>query len=325
MLNPACRRVLCAVAAMALGLFAPTAYAQGSPPQPTSQGPTSQQPTTQQPLTQEQRRQEERESWKAGFRAAVMGPNSTLLGQQGQLQIPNKMAFIPMPEAGRIMRAIGNTVSPRFIGLVTSVDMDEDWFATLSYLPEGYIRDDDAKEWDADELLQNLREGTEHANKDRKARGFPELEIQGWIEKPTYASADHKLVWSAGLKHKGAPSGDDTTVNYNTYVLGREGYLSLNFVTSGSLIESEKPIVRTLLAGLQFVPGKRYEEFNSSTDRVAAYGLAALVGGAALKKAGFFAVIVAFAAKFAKLGFVLVLALVGGLFKLFRGKSDKGA
>jgi uncharacterized membrane-anchored protein len=310
MLNLARASALCIAVAVAFGILAPSAFAQNAPPKP---------------MTQEQLQKEAMESWKAGFRAAVIGPSSTPLSAQGNLQVPDKIAFIPMPQAGRIMRALGNSVSPNLIGLVTSVDDNEDWFATISYLPEGYIRDDDAKEWDADELLQNLREGTEHGNKDRKARGFPELEIEGWIEKPTYASADHKLVWSAALKDKGAPAGDDKTVNYNTYVLGREGYLGLNFVTTGSLIEGQKPLVRTLLSGLQFVPGKRYEEFNSSTDKVATYGLAALVGGAVLKKAGLFAVIAAFFAKFAKVGIFMVIALFGGLFKFFRRKPGSGA
>src|SRR5215470_472560 len=46
------------------------------------------------------------------------------------------------------------------------------------------IKDDDAKEWNADELLQNLKDGTSESNKDRVARGFPELEVLGWVEKP---------------------------------------------------------------------------------------------------------------------------------------------
>ena len=308
MLNSARGRAVFAAIAIALSTFAPQASAQGSATQP---------------LTQEQIEKEQADSWKAGFQAALIGPSTTALGAQGSLEIPDKMAYIPMPQAGRILRALGNGVSSRLIGLVTSVNGDEDWFATISYIPEGYIRDDDAREWNADELLQNLREGTERGNQDRKARGFPELEIQGWIEKPTYTSADHKLVWSTSVRDKGTRESGEQFANYNTYVLGREGYLSLNFVTSMSLIEREKPIARVLLSGLQFIPGKRYEEFNPSTDKVATYGLAALVGGAVLKKAGFFAVIAAFFAKFAKAGIFLVIALLGGLFKLFRRKPSR--
>jgi hypothetical protein len=68
------------------------------------------------------------------------------------------------------------------------------------------------------------------------------------------------------------------------------------------------------LGNLEFSDGKRYADFNASTDKVAEYGLAALVAGVAAKKLGLFAVILAFLAKFAKVG---LLALFGGgvLFK----------
>jgi len=307
MVTAARRFVLGAVLALLSGLFSGQTLAQDSPAKP---------------MSQEEIQKELAESWEKASKVARLGPQAVALGAQGSLQVPNEIAFIPMPEAGGILRALGNTVSPNLLGLVTSVDDSEEWFATVSYIPEGYIRDDDAKEWDADELLNNLRTGAERDNKDRKARGFPELEILGWIERPTYTSADHKLVWSASLKDKGAPAEAAGSVNYNTYVLGREGYFSLNFVTSSGMIEAQKPIARTLLAGLQFVPGKRYEDFNPSTDKVAAYGLAALVGGAALKKAGFFAIVAALAAKFWKIGLVLVIALFGGAMKLLRRQSS---
>ena len=52
----------------------------------------------------------------------------------------------------------------------------------ISFVKEGYVKDDDAKNWNADDLLTNLKEGTQTANDDRIARGFPELEVLGWVE-----------------------------------------------------------------------------------------------------------------------------------------------
>ena len=46
---------------------------------------------------------------------------------------------------------------------------------------------------------------------------------------------------------------------------------------------------RELLAALSFNEGKRYTDFNAATDRMAEYGLAALVGGMAAKKLGLLA------------------------------------
>jgi uncharacterized membrane-anchored protein len=92
-----------------------------------------------------------------------------------------------------------------------------------------------------------------------------------------------------------------------------------------STVEAEKPIAKQLLAALEFNDGKRYSDFNASTDKVAEYGLAALVGGVAAKKLGLLAVIGAFLAKSAKL---IGLALVGGfaaIRRFFGGKSDDSA
>jgi len=190
-----------------------------------------------------------------------------------------------------------------------------------TYEKSGYIKDDDAKNWNVDDLLKSLQEGTDEGNKDRKARGFAELEILGWIEKPTYQAPEHRLIWSIAARHKGDASGESQSVNYNTYALGREGYITLNMLTDPSHVEQDKPQANTLLAALQFKDGKRYEDFNSSTDKVAEYGLMALVGGLAAKKLGLFAVAAAFLAKFAKVGILAGIAAAGGLGRFFKKKA----
>ena len=47
--------------------------------------------------------------------------------------------------------------------------------------------------------------------------------IGDWVEKPTYDGATHRLVWSLPVRHKGAAADAPTSINYNTYALGREG------------------------------------------------------------------------------------------------------
>jgi uncharacterized membrane-anchored protein len=122
-------------------------------------------------------------------------------------------------------------------------------------------------------------------------------------------------------KEKGAPADAEQGVNYNTYALGREGYISLNFVTDLKDLPAQKPDAQALLGALEFSEGKRYEDFNSSTDHVAEYGLAALVLGVGAKKLGLLAVIAAFALKFAKLIAIGAIAFGAGIMKFF--KRDK--
>ena len=89
-------------------------------------------------------------------------------------------------------------------------------------------------------------------------------------------------------KHKDDGAQSDPTVNYNTYALGREGYITLDLITQQSQVPKDKGAVLALLNNIDYVEGKRYADFNSSTDKVAEYGLAALVAGVAAKKLGLF-------------------------------------
>jgi uncharacterized membrane-anchored protein len=191
------------------------------------------------------------------------------------------------------------------------------WFVSVEYEPSGYIDDGDAKEWDADALLEDLKAGTEAGNDRRRELGLPRMVVTGWAEVPTYDASAHRLVWSAAANSLDTPA-EDPTINYNTYLLGREGYVSMNLVTSASAVDEHKPAAEELLGALRFNEGKRYQDFDASTDKVAAYGLAALIGGVAAKKLGFFAVLAAFFVKFAKVIILGLAALLGIVAKLVR-------
>jgi uncharacterized membrane-anchored protein len=219
---------------------------------------------------------------------------------------------------------MGNQTDERFLGLIFPESDESQWFVTIDYEPSGYIKDDDAKEWDADELLQNLKDGTEAANEHRRDIGVSEIEVTRWVEKPSYDAQAHRLVWSAEARDK---SGQDTdpVVNYNTYVLGRHGYVSLNLITASSTVEADKPAAHQLLAAVNFNDGKRYTDFDSSTDQVATYGLAALVGGLAAKKLGLLAAAGVFIAKFAKVILIGVAAVGGAAVKFFKGRNASQA
>jgi uncharacterized membrane-anchored protein len=254
---------------------------------------------------------------KAALAAQIAGPKTIPLGDQAVLNLPASFSFIPKKESVALMHALGNQTGDGFYGLVIGDNMNG--FVTVRFDRAGYIKDDDAKDWDADKLLQNLKDGTEEGNKDRRARGIPEFIVSGWIEKPRYDGETHRLVWSAELRDKKpSPENDDNAgANYNTYELGRQGYISMDMVTDLASVNAQKPIAQQLLAGLEFNPGKRYENFDASTDKVAKYGLAALVGGIVAKKLGILAMLGVFFLKFAKIIIVAVVAFGAGIKKFF--------
>ena len=260
-------------------------------------------------------------AWQAASKAGRGGPSDIALIDQASLKLGADYFFVPKAEGARVLRALGNVVDEQgFVGLVVGNRQNDQWIVVIRYVKEGYIKDDDAKNWSADELLKNIKEGVERSNQDRTTRGFPELEVLGWVEPPAYDAATHRLVWSLLAKDKGEPDNVEKSINYNTYALGRDGYFSLNLLTGSERIASEKAVAHDLLAALSYSDGKRYEDFSASTDRIAEYGLMALVGGVAVKKLGLFALLIALVLKFAKVIMIGAALLGAGVMKFFRRK-----
>jgi uncharacterized membrane-anchored protein len=260
-------------------------------------------------------------AWQAASKAGRGGPREIGLIDQASLKLGADYFFVPKAEGVRVLRALGNVVDDLgFVGLVVGNRQNDQWIVVIRYVKEGYIKDDDAKNWNADELLKNIKEGVEQSNQDRTTRGFPEMEVLGWVEPPAYDAATHRLVWSLLAKDKGEPDNAEKSINYNTYALGRDGYFSLNLLTGSERIAGEKAVAHDLLAALSYSAGKRYEDFTASTDRIAEYGLMALVGGVAVKKLGLFALLIALVLKFAKVIMIGAALLGAGVMKFFRRK-----
>ena len=94
----------------------------------------------------------------------------------------------------------------------------------------------------------------------------------------------------------------------------------MNMVTSLNELEGLKPVAEQQLAALEYNAGKRYADFDSKTDHVAEYGLAALVVGVAAHKLGFIALALAFLLKFAKVIVIGLAVFGGGVMKFFKRK-----
>ena len=260
---------------------------------------------------------------EAARKALVRGPSDIKLREQAVLSLPEGYGFIPQREAAALMRAMGNQTNADFLGLVVPLGEGSGrWLVTVDYNPAGYVKDDEAQHWDAQKLLESLKEGTEAANGEREKLGIPPIVVTRWIEPPSYQADSHRLVWSAEARNKSGRD-DDPTINYNTYLLGREGYLSLDLITSASAVDEDKARAHELLSAVKFNSGKAYTDFNSSTDKVAAYGLAALVAGIAVKKLGLLALIVATVVKFAKVIAVAAAGLVAGVARWRKARANR--
>jgi uncharacterized membrane-anchored protein len=254
------------------------------------------------------------------------GPATIELGQDLVLELPEKDLFLAPPDAARLLERGGTLHNENLLGLVVPMSDDDHWFVTIRYEPEGYVKDDDKV--DADELLKALREGNEEANEERKQKGFAPLALDGWSDPPRYDKSPHHLIWGLKVSSEGEQS-----INYNTRVLGRRGWVAVNLVSDVATLERFKPEGRKVLDATKFKPGARYEDFDTKTDKVAEYGLVGLVlGGAGLGAAKL--VKIGLIAKFWKVilgviiagkkALILAAAAVVAFFKRIFGRKKEG-
>ena len=118
-------------------------------------------------------------AWTEAKAVAKAGPSDVAIAGQATLHLPADRIFIPQPQAGKLLRAMGNPGEHSELAGLVFPKGEGEWFATLRYIPSGYVKDGDAKEWKADELLASYKEGTEASNEERKKMGVPPLEITG--------------------------------------------------------------------------------------------------------------------------------------------------
>jgi uncharacterized membrane-anchored protein len=249
----------------------------------------------------------------------TQGPARIPVRDQAAIDLPSGFVFLPETSGKQLMEKMGNRVDNKFVGLIFP-EKNSDWFVIIDYEPAGHISDDDARNWNADDLMSRVRASTDAANEERHKQGAAELEVVGWAEKPHYDAATRRLIWSLEARDKGKTDNSQNIVNYKTLMLGREGYVSMTMVSPLATVGTDKAFVNLLLSKLDFTQGRKYADFDVKTDHIAEYGLAALIAGVAVKKLGMIALATAFVLKFAK---VIGLAVIGGLAafrRIFRRK-----
>ena len=236
------------------------------------------------------------------------GPGNERIGSQALFKTEANFAFLDEANSRKFLELTGNIPEDDLYVLASTAN---DWWATFSFEAMGYVKDDD--KIDADELLASIKSGDEASNEERRRLGISELVTDGWAVPPHYDSESKQLEWGIRLLSEGQP-----VVNYTVRILGRTGVMNATLVADEETLQADVKSFKASLAGFEFNPGERYAEFREG-DRVAEYGLAALIvgGGAAIAaKSGLLA-------KFWKLIVLGVAGLAGMLKKLFGRKSER--
>jgi uncharacterized membrane-anchored protein len=242
-----------------------------------------------------------------------IGPCVSELGDKAEMRVPEGYIFADGNDTRRLLEVMHNIPSGIELGFLAPKTLE--WFLIFEFQESGYIKDDEKNSLDADAILKSLREGTEKANEEKTKRGWDTMSIVGWQQPPRYNPATNNLEWAVIATAK---ANTETVVNWNTRLLGRSGVMSVKLVSEPDSLTKILPTYTDLLnTNFAYKTGNRYADFRQG-DKVAQYGLSALVlGGAAAvaAKSGFFKVI------WKALIFVF-LAAAGFLKKIF-GRKNK--
>ncbi len=244
----------------------------------------------------------------------IKGPTEAKIGDKATLKITKEYGFLDAAGTSKFLQLQGNPPSDNAYALVPR---EGSWFAVFSFSPDGYVKDDE--KIDADALLKSMREGEKKANESRKQQGRTQMYLDGWEVPPHYDSTTKRLEWGKRLHDEQ----QRPFVNYTVRLLGRSGVMSAILVDEPSHLSADVETFRQVLEGYDYVSGERYAEFRSG-DKVAKYGLAALIAGGAAAAAvktgaakGLF--------KLIALGAAALFGAVATFFKKLRGRQTPTA
>ncbi len=192
------------------------------------------------------------------------------------------------------------------------------WVVTINYSEDGYVKDSDASKINYDDLLKQMKQGVSEANQERVKAGYPSMTLVGWAAPPRYDAASHKMYWAKDLKFSGT---DEDTLNYSIRMLGRRGVLELNAIAGINQFQDIDQQTPQILGMIDFNDGNKYADFDPKTDKIATYGLAALVAGGIALKAGLFKVILTGLVAAGKY-IVIALAAIGAWLKRMFGGGN---
>jgi len=244
------------------------------------------------------------------------GPAKVSLGTIAEIDLPEGAQFFDAKDTKGLLEDMGNVTDGSELGLVSSQVDGEDWFIVFEYDDIGYIKDAAEEKIDADALLKGIQEGNERGNEERKRRGYPGLHVTGWAEAPHYDAQTQNLTWATFYETDEGNKG----LNYNVRLLGRKGVMRVTLVDSPDRLATSKPAADRIIGAFGFKQGSRYSEWKSG-DKVAQYGLTALVAGGAGAAAAKFGLFAFLGKIFAKMGKAVVLvfaALAGAIAKLWK-------
>lgn len=242
----------------------------------------------------------------------VAGPATVALGKVGELKLPADYHCVAKESLNRFYELTQNVPSGNEVGVVLAPG----YMLFFDYDETGYVKDEDKDQLDGEKLMKSMTENQDAANESRKQRGWDEMKLKGWATAPHYDAKTNNLKWAINLTSS-RDGFKQVWINESIRLLGRSGVMNVTLASSTEGFKVAEVEAEKLLAGnFNYVAGQKYAEYKAG-DKVAAYGLSALVlgGGAVMAaKLGWFAAFGAWIGKAWK-AFVFVLIAAGAVLK----------
>jgi uncharacterized membrane-anchored protein len=244
---------------------------------------------------------------------------------EAKFQLGSQFRYLEKADARRVLEELwGNPPDDTVLGMIvptaSPLDSETSWAVVVTYSDEGYVSDEDAAKTDYAALLAELKKGAKEDNAARREAGYGTVDLVGWAVPPRYDAVSKKLYWAKELAFDGS---ERHTLNYDVRVLGRRGFMSLNAVADMSELAAVQSGMQQLLPAAEFNAGARYADYDSSSDKVAGYGIAALIGGGIAAKSGLLAKLGVLLLAGKKLIGVLLIGLVALGARLFSRKKGQ--
>jgi uncharacterized membrane-anchored protein len=245
------------------------------------------------------------------------------VGTAGIYTLPRSGSKLALPQgdiavfgahAQRAYKLLGNPVERSELEafVVGDTDRDQVQIVIFESYSTGYIGLDDWTQLDPTALLDAIRRGTEAENQQRHQQGISGLHVRGWLQPPTLDRNTATVYWAVTTDED-----DMAAINVNAVALrlGRRGYERLTWIGTQGQYQATGNQLDTMLRAHSFAPGSAYGD-HVSTDKMAGYGVAALVGTVLGAKAVKVAAGGAAAGGLAALGklFPALLAAIAGAF-----------
>ena len=214
--------------------------------------------------------QESRVGW-------IPGPTVGKLGVHATINVPEGFFFLDRSATKTFLEETQNIPEGDELGMIVRVQPEngDSWFAVFSYSDTGHIKDDEKDSIDATALMKSMQAGNREANAERQKRGWAPITLDGWHQSPFYNTATNNLTWTTRLTSEG-----ETSINHSIRLLGRTGTMSAQLVAEPGSVDVLIAEFDQVLTTYSFNEGHRYAEFRAG-DKLAAYGLTALIAGGA--------------------------------------------